>query len=84
MAMSFENPVDDQLVKMIRKHFGDSLIAHDRRRFLFNQAPDQAAVKEIENSAKQLATVAPCNEDEIKTMSDGTRYLATPGGWRKI
>lgn len=86
MAMSFEQPVNDATLKKIFEEFGEP-VAHDRKTFLFDNMPTtimQTKMKEIANAARQPAKLEIAGDGEIKTMSDGTRYLVTPQGWQKI
>jgi hypothetical protein len=86
MSMSFHHPVNNEALAKIMEEFGDKVVTHDRKTFLLANVDtiNQKLMKEIANTAKQPATVELCNEGEIKTMSDGTRYRVTARGWQKI
>jgi len=85
MSMNFDRPVDDEIIEKIKNVFGEPA-AHDRKTFIFDRMAEihQSEIKEIANSAKQVATVEVNGEGDIKTMADGTRYQVTPQGWRKL
>ena len=85
MSMSFDNPVNADAMKKIREAFGEAA-ASDEKTFLFDKMPaiDSRVMKEIANTAKQPATIGLHGEGEIVTMSDGTKYRATPQGWQKV
>lgn len=86
MAISFQDPVNNETFAKIMEEFGDKVVTNDRKTFLLTNVDEinQKLMKEIANTAKQPATVELCSEGEIKTMSDGTRYRVTPRGWQKI
>lgn len=85
MSVSFPDSINKEAFRKLQKAFGDAA-AHDDKTFLYNEMPqiDRKVMSDIARTAKQPATVELHGEGEIKVMSDGTRYQATPQGWKRL
>lgn len=85
MSMNFDRPISEEHQDFIKKLMGDQVEALDDRTTLLNTAfIDQKKMSAIANKTNQVVTVEINEPDEIKTMSDGTRYKVTPHGWVKV
>lgn len=85
MSVNFYGPVNDEAIEKLRKVFGQE-VAGDRKTFLYDKLDEieQSKMKEVVKAAGQSATVELNSIGTIKTMSDGTRYKATPTGWKRL
>lgn len=85
MSINFQNPPNPEAYARMLKAFGEPAAKSDRE-FLFDriQTIEQREMRELTNVAKQPVTVELHDVGEIKTMSDGSRYEVTAGGWRKL
>lgn len=85
MSINFDNPVGPEVSARIRELFGKPL-AEDGKTFLFDElAPmQQREMTELANKAGQPVTAELHSLGDIKEMRDGTRYVVTSKGWRKL
>lgn len=86
MSATFQNPVDDEMMKHMAEFFGQP-VATDRKIFLYDELPDPLVggkVAELAKKDEQPLTVEINDPGEIKTLSDGTKYRVTQKGWQKI
>jgi len=85
MSINFNDPMNDKARSVIHELFGEPA-AEDDRHALFDKIGTirQQDMKRIANAAKQAATLEIHDKGDIKVMSDGTRYIVTHDGWRKL
>ena len=85
MSINFDKAINSELRDKLLKLFG-SPMADDGKTFLYDRGLvlDTRVMTEIAKEAKQPVAVELNSEDEIKTFSDGTRYLMTTSGWRRV
>lgn len=90
MSLSFERPMNPEAANLLRQMIEQGSlpqpIAQDDRQALFDDIPriSQKEMAKLANAAKQPVTVTLNSLDEIKEMSDGTKYRVTNKGWIKI
>ena len=85
MSMNFNKPLTDENQAFLKEFMGEDLVALDRKQALFNSRQiNQQAMKHIANEVGQVVTVELNEPNEIKVMSDGSRYEVTPSGWKKL
>lgn len=85
MSMNFEQDLDPKARALIEEFFGKP-VAEDNKTLLFDKLKilDSRTMAKIANEAKQPVQIELHGEDEIKTLSDGTRYRVTDRGWVKL
>ena len=85
MSISFDEPMNDDAREMVKEMFKDEIQAMDERTALLNRIElRQKALSELANAAGQPVTAEVHPVGHVKTMSDGTRYEVTAGGWRRL
>jgi len=85
MSINFEKPISEEDQEFLRKMMGDRLVDMDEKTALFhNDIIDQQKMKDIASRSGQTVSVELNEEGDIKTLSDGTQYLATKAGWQKL
>ena len=90
MSINFNDPMNSEVMAKLQELFKNGTlpepVAMDERRALFNDDPrlQQRTMIELANAAKQPVMFELNEEDEIKEMSDGTKYRVTPKGWKKM
>ena len=83
MSIQFERPITEGQQDMVRKLLKTDLV--DDKTALFDaMTVHQQDMKKLANETKQVVSVELNSPGDIKTMSDGTQYKATPQGWVKI
>lgn len=85
LSISFKSKVGADVVALMRQLYGEPA-ALDGRTFLFDRADriSRTGMTAIANRAGQPASVGIHGTDEVVTMADGTQYVVTPDGWRKV
>ena len=86
MSIQFEKPMNEETVEAIKKAFGEKIAVIDGKNVLLEKltAVYQGKMSAIAKKAKQPATLNIHAEGDIVEMSDGTKYQASPRGWKKI
>jgi len=85
MSMNFKEDITEEHQSIIKEMFGDEMVAIDERTALFNsRLINQQKMKKIANKIQQPVEVELNDLEDIKTMTDGTRYQVTPTGWVKL
>lgn len=85
MSINFKDDMNSEVLERMAEMFGEKLAIVDKRTALINEhAILGEQISELARIAKQPAALELHGEGEIKTMSDGTQYLVTPQGWKKI
>lgn len=85
MSLNFEKPLSGEDQAFLRKIVGERLVATDEKTALFQRGViDQKKMKAIANQTNQVVSVELNEEGDIKTLSDGSQYLATKTGWKKL
>lgn len=85
MSIQFERPLTEEQQESMKEMFGDRLAASDERVALLNDRNIYASeMKELANKTGQRVSVELNDNDDVKEMSDGTKYVVTPAGWKKI
>ena len=90
MSLNFEHPINPEAVNLLRQLIEEGSlprpIAQDDRQALFNDIPriSQKEMAKLANTAKQPVTVTLNKLDDVKELSDGTKYRVTNKGWVKI
>jgi len=83
--MNFKEDITEEHQSIIKEMFGDEMVAIDERTALFNsRLINQQKMKKIANKIQQPVEVELNDLEDIKTMTDGTRYQVTPTGWVKL
>ena len=84
MSINFSEEMNEQSSELLKKLFGENLIAMDNKIALIDDMQiKQEEMKELANVAKQPVEVQIHREGEVKIFSDGTRYRVTNKGWIK-
>ncbi len=85
MSLNFEKPLSGEDQSFLREIMGERLVATDEKIALFQRGViDQKKMKAIANQTNQVVSVELNDEGDIKTLSDGSQYLATKTGWKKL
>lgn len=85
MSINFEEPMSDEARALMKELFGEPDVEDDRHALFSKRLTMvQQDMSKLANVAKQPVTVEVHELGEVKTMSDGTRYKVTPGGWVKL
>lgn len=88
MSMSFDRPLTEGQSEILTDFFKDREIpvaVQDDRNILFDSFEmNREEMSKLANDLGQPVQVELHEKDEIKTMSDGTKYRATSQGWRKV
>ena len=84
MSINFDDPMNDEARKRMHELFGES-VAEDERTALFeNLAINRQQMTTLANIAKQPVTAEINNIGDIKTFSDGSKYLLDKDGWKNV
>lgn len=85
MSVSFENPLSEEGKSFLHELIGKP-VAADEKQFLFDNMPtiEPAKMDQLVVLAGQPLVVKLHELDDVKTLSDGTRYIVTDKGWAKI
>lgn len=90
MSLNFEHPMNPEAANLLRQLIEQGRlpqpVVQDNRQVLFNDTTriSQKEMAELANAAKQPVTVELNELDEVKELSDGTKYRVTNRGWIKI
>lgn len=90
MSLNFEHPINPEAANLLRQLVEQGslpqTVAQDDRQVLFNDIIriSQKKVIKLANAAEQPVTLELNELDDVKELSDGTKYRVTNKGWVKI
>ena len=85
MSMNFEKDLTENQQEMIKELLDEYIDVMDERKVLLNTRQIQMrTMSEIARKTNQVVELELNDESDIKTMSDGTKYIVTGKGWKKI
>lgn len=84
MSMAFDRPIGDDVADEIRQVFRE-IAGMDDRTVLFNdRCISGSDLKRITRKANQTVTISFPGAGETRVLRDGTEYVMTSSGWRRI
>ena len=85
MSISFKKAPTADVIALMRQLYGDPA-AQDEKAFLYDdlRSLSTTGMTALANRAGQPVSAQIHRQDEIKTLSDGTQYVVTAHGWRKL
>jgi phage gp36-like protein len=90
MSINFKEEMNEETLEVFKKMIDVGSISNpvvqDKCKALFDDITKvhKEEMKILEKIADQSISIEINEEGEIKEMSDGTKYLVTPNGWKRI
>lgn len=83
MSINFEHPVNDAARRLIEQVTGGNAPSDDRTFLVDMIKLDSGTMRQIARAAAQPVTVELAPPGAVKTLADGSKYVATKRGWVK-